>query len=74
MKSDSRPAAFIHLHASTVPTPAAIDALSAAELDATLTAQGFDLPSLDHRIAARGTALAQQLAARPYPGQRGRQR
>lgn len=64
MKSDPRSAAFTHLQAGAAPSPAAIDAMSAAELDATLAAQGVDVADLDRRIAARRTALAQRLAAR----------
>ncbi len=64
MKSEPRHEAFAFLSATAVPTPAMIDAMSEAELDAWLTMQGADVSGLDRRIEARRHAFAARLAAR----------
>eukprot|EP01036_Dinobryon_divergens_P035793 gene35793-46448_t len=64
MKSEPRHEAFAFLSAIAVPTPAMIDAMSEAELDAWLTTQGADVSGLDRRIEARRLAFAARLAAR----------
>lgn len=62
MNPDEHLEAFKFLHGASVPDEKRIDAMSEAELDAHLTAQGTDLTKLNQRIAERRLQFAGRFA------------
>jgi hypothetical protein len=62
MIPDEHLEAFKFLHAASVPDEKAIDAMSEAEVNEHLAADGFDVARLDERIAQRRKKLEGQLA------------
>lgn len=62
MKPNDKLEAFRHLHGASVPDEAALEAMSAADIDAFLASEGVDLSKLRQRLAEKKKRFAGQYA------------